>query len=520
MNRFGLAALLTAGALSVWWQAPSAAHMSDDAYQYIDAAAEISSGECLCTRLAHFDEQLETGHFPVAFTHFPPGYPLLIAAVSRVGISLEKAAYALSVAGYLFTLWMFWSIAQGLGSLGWISFAFGLLWVTHATALNTATKVATEAPFTAVLLVLIALIVRDIRTKGSHPGLLLAVGLSAGTAYWLRYAGLFLIPVAGLYIVWRTWQSRKVSWAAGALALLAGLMLAIQIRNIHYTGSWRGGFSAGQSHRLSWVLVETAKAFYHVVFGDRAVARADVWSVLFLISAGILLWLSYQYRRDFQHSRLASSAAWIWLGAISAVYIAGVMAVALTSIAADFTRYYLPLYPLALAALSAALSRFPATIWRTAGVVGSVVAVLVIQGRSLAAEPSTSPHVQVTRALDQPITTGGTGLEWLLAHTQPQDTIVSVNGQALHYVLQRPVISIIGPQFSAHPANEPVLHDLMNKFHARYLVVFPGMVENAQEQADIPFLAGLASGAAPPEWLANAARGNAVSVWECQECVR
>ena len=36
--------------------------------------------------LAHFDEQV--GRMPVPFTHFPLGYPLLIAALSKTGLSL------------------------------------------------------------------------------------------------------------------------------------------------------------------------------------------------------------------------------------------------------------------------------------------------------------------------------------------------------------------------------------------------------------------------------------------------
>lgn len=38
--------------------------------------------------LAHFDEQVAQGRMPVPFTHFPLGYPLLIAALSKTGLSL------------------------------------------------------------------------------------------------------------------------------------------------------------------------------------------------------------------------------------------------------------------------------------------------------------------------------------------------------------------------------------------------------------------------------------------------
>ena len=246
-------------------------------------------------------------------------------------------------------------------------------------------------------------------------------------------------------------------------------------------------------------------------------ARADLWSVLFLISAAVLLWLSYQYWRK-KSAGAESGAAWFWLGAMATAYVCGVILAAITSIGGDFTRYYLPLYPLALAAASAGISRLPARVWRTVGLVGAVLAVFVIQSRSLGVEPLVAPpHIEVERTLDQPLNAGGTSRAWLLTHTRPQDVIVSVNGQALHYLLQRPVVSIIGPQYSAHPEDEQVLHALMKQFRSRYLIVFPGM--DAPEQNDNPFLAGLANGSRLPEWLHNAAQGQSVSIWECGQCV-
>ena len=124
---------------------------------------------------------------------------------------------------------MFWMAARGLGGSPGISIALGLLFATHAAALSYAFGVATEAFFTALLTALAALIVRDvnthdIKTKGSRPQLLLGIAFVAGAIYWVRNAGVFLIPVAGLYLIWRGWQSRNVGWAAASSALLAGMM--------------------------------------------------------------------------------------------------------------------------------------------------------------------------------------------------------------------------------------------------------------------------------------------------------
>lgn len=519
MNRFGLAALLAIGAVCLWWQARGTIGLTDDSYQYLDAAAEVSSGECLCTRIVYWDEQLEAGRFPVPFTHFPPGYPLLIALLSRFGFSLETAGLTLSIAGFLVTIWMFWRLARGLGASAGEAFALGLLWVTHAGALSSASSIATEMPFTAAAMALAVVIVRDVRTKGSQPRLLLAIALLAGVGYWLRYAGLFLVPVAGLYIVWRAWASRRVLWAAVALSLLGAMTVSILARNTYYTGSWRGGFKTGNSLSFKKVLIETAKSFYHLVFGDRVGARADLWTILFAVSVALLIWLGFS---SWRNGRLKppALAAWLWIAAIVTFSVSGVIVAAMISVAADFTRYYLPVYPMILALLAAAVSLFPANVWRAAGLGGAVLAVLVVQARGLGVESQTPPHVVVNRALDQSIGTGGTGRDWLLGHTRPDEVILSINGQALHYVLHRPVISIIRSSLTGRPQSEAVLHGYMTKYRARYLLMFPGTEEDAGQRAVNPFLSALAGGSANPEWLHNAVRGDAVSIWECDSCVK
>ena len=148
------------------------------------------------------------------------------------------------------------------------------------------------------------------------------------------------------------------------------------------------------------------------------------------------------------------------------------------------------------------------------------LAVVVIQSRSLAVGPLPPRHKVVRGALQQETPGGMTVEQWLRDRLAPEDVLVAVNGQAVNYVLQRPVVAVIDPQLSNRPVDEAAFHSLMALYGARYLLVFPGAdAILAPEQNAIPFLRSLAAGDSP-KWLDPAVRTPNVAVYECSGCVR
>jgi len=509
-------------ALQLSYHRMGAPYVGNDGYQYLDAASNLLAGNCLCTNLAHFDEQVAVAHMPVPFTHFAPGYPLLVAVIARTGLRLETSAYLISAAGFLITIWLLWDVGLTLGTHPWVIAIFSLLWIANESALNYAATVSSEAVFTAVLMGIAALMVRDLRGAGRQPGLLLALGAAAGAAYALRYAGLFLLPIAGLYIVWRWWRNREtLPWALGG-ALSAGLITgAIQLRNIIYTGSWRGGFTSGSSHRLRDVAVPILKVFYHLVFGDRVVTTIDVWTVVFLASFLSMCFLALRgwRRRKADFGREFLPVALRWMGLLAGAYTAGLILTALTSIAADFPRYFAPLYPLLLAGIASVVS-VEAPRLQFLAIATMAVAILVVQSRSLAVNPFPAAHVLEREVLQQDVLPGVSALEWLRDHVPTSGVLVAVDGQAVHYVLQRPVISVLESEVTSRRTDQDGFHSLMAQHGARYLLVFPDLASPFLTSQDgIPFLRDLASGDSP-SWLSLAARARNVAVYECRSCAQ
>jgi 4-amino-4-deoxy-L-arabinose transferase-like glycosyltransferase len=511
--------LLGVGALVLSHDFMGAPGIGNDSVQYLDAASHLAAGDCFCTTVAHFDEQVAVGHMPIPFTHFAPGYSLLIAGFIRLGFTPESAAYLISALSYLATIVLFWYIGATLGAHPFVLGAIGLIWLANASAIVIAGFVSTEALFTAIFLGVAALIVADIRAGGSHPWVLVTLGILAGAAYWVRYPGLFVVPVVALYLIWRGLRNRRtLPWVLLGLALAVAECIGIMARNSWLTGSWRGGFSSSHKNGLKWVLAESVKAFYHMVFGDRVVAHLSLWVVLFacaLLAAIVLAFRAWRTERR-QEVPAGFTASAIWLALLVGFYWAGIVYAVMHSIASDLARYYFPAYPLVLVVLAAAtLAR---TRIENVAIAILAVAVLAVQSRSLLTRPPTPPALEVRNDLKEEVRPGLSIGNWLTSHVSPKDVLIAANGQMVYYILQRPVVALIDPPYSARNSDDAGLHALMSQFGARYLLLFPGS-KAVPEQDDTPFLSALATGSAPP-WLTLANRTNDVEVYECASCVK
>jgi len=192
-----------------------------------------------------------------------------------------------------------------------------------------------------------ALMLRDMRAAGRRPWLLPAIGAAAGVGYWIRYAGLFLVPVAAIYIVWRWWRDRAMlPWAAAGLLAAGLLIVPIQIRNIVYTGSWRGWTVKAGGYKFGAFLGARPKSSYHLVFGSGVPARPDIWIGCSRCRCCCCASCDPALRSA------SGRAVWkfppgapAWMGLLAVAYLAGVALAALTSIYSDLARYFMPVLP-------------------------------------------------------------------------------------------------------------------------------------------------------------------------------
>src|SRR6185503_2240309 len=101
-----------------------------------------------------------------------------------------------------------------------------------------------EGLFTLLVLAGTALLVgARLRLAGEARGLWLAAGLAFGAAYFVRYAGLFLVVGLGLLLL-RHLAARDRRLARGyglALAVASVPVLLGVARNLVLVGTWQGG---------------------------------------------------------------------------------------------------------------------------------------------------------------------------------------------------------------------------------------------------------------------------------------
>ena len=127
-----------------------------------------------------------------------------------------------------------------------------------------------------------------------------------------------------------------------------------------------------------------------------------------------------------------------------------------------------------------------------------MVCIVAIHSRSLVAAARPNPDLAVEAATRLEVEPGQTGEHWLRERLKnsPGQAIVAADGQATHHVLGMPVVSIIEPEFSTTPFDAGALRSRMQRFHARYLLLYPG-ARDVPVQDHTPLLRRLLTGDSP-----------------------
>jgi len=519
---FSLSLLIGLLSIFLYSRRVSAPELGNDSYQYLDSASHLASGACLCTTVAHFDEQVGWGRMPIPFTHFGPAYPLAIAGLKVLGLPVETGGYLLSVAGYLLVICLIWLTSYYLEIEPWSIALVCLVWSVNFLALDLGVSVGTDCLFTALFTGVCALVAYDVRSVARpRPAVLLALGALVGAGFWLRQAGLFLVPPLFLYLAWRWWrQPRSRPYALGGAALALTLVAWIMARNIRLVHSWNSGFANGRHAPWQTVISESARVPYHVLFGTQTKAHLDIWAVLFFTSLLVLAWRALANRRQgpaparLPHTRRTTV---IWMLVFAAAFAGGTLVAELRTIVADYVRYDFPLLPIVLI-VCGVLFRFVNDRIARVAALACVLSVVMIDVHSLVAQRQAGMSSLPTDLLAQQVQPGTSMRTWI-EQTVPSDaTLIATEGQAVHYLLNRPVVAIIEPQYTVHTWDETDLRSVMRRFGAQYILVFPGAgKERAPEQQSVPFLLALSEGH-NPGWLSVAARTRGVILYRCSSC--
>lgn len=166
-----------------------------------------------------------------ALTLFPPGLPAVLGVLVSAGVSLSVATVAVNVVATCVTVVASYVLArQVLSSPGWSLAAAAAVCLLAATV-RVGSYLWTEALFTALITVTLALITWAVRHRRAPWWLVVASGVLVALATVVRFVGVVAVPVVVVAIALSVRDRRVVkAGVAGALAALG--LVVVAIRNV------------------------------------------------------------------------------------------------------------------------------------------------------------------------------------------------------------------------------------------------------------------------------------------------
>lgn len=280
---------------------------------------------------------------------YPYGYPLIASTFVRGGVSPYVALVCLSAAAYWLLLYLLTSALDANPSAKRFRYLVPFLSFVPAMFLLAA-DVAAEMTFSAVVLAFTIVLTRWERVAWIYA----TVPLFA-LAFAARYAGIFLIPAALLWVAYDRGTQRTIPLKHAATAIAAAIAVDLYLiyTNILATGYGSGGPRALGDRTLSGILLHCADLGLGPIadlssgaFGMIA-ARPAAHMILGLAALGVISWLAILPLIRRRADVYSASAV------IVLAYAASIILLQSVSFAADQVRFFVPIVaPLLILAAS------------------------------------------------------------------------------------------------------------------------------------------------------------------------
>ena len=476
--------------------------LSNDGYQYLSEAGNIRSGNGFSTSIVHFDEEQSHGRIPAPLTTFPPGYPVMIALMSHLRLSLRMAAVICSALSAIALVPLTVLLCQeaDLDRNG-TRFALAIL-EGNFLGLTLGTGVNTDALFTCLSCSAVIACWAGLR-PGNSPSrttvLLFVCGILVGAAYWVRYAAIFFLLALIAFILLQAVLARSIHLIARALPLLSALLFIgpLMLRNYLVVGSWRGG----NTKPLFTPAQETAKTILISIHQALFAAPRPALGFGELCLYGGMVLLAWTFVRSPVALRIRPAHRVPGLIIMyTGMYIALLAYVGSTSAVGLTSRYFYPLVPLWAVGLGLVVQ----PVWSTSSSIPRLAAIAVLTGylamnsRGLMSTKPPDFHQNLEVRLQSSIPgNGGTVQDWIHSNIPHEAVITASCGQATGYLLGHPTLSLVDRRYSRQEWQDAYLIAAMDRFHARWLILYP-QAECAFEQRDWPNLERLAHGDTAP----------------------
>ena len=261
---------------------------SPDSVVYVDTARNLLAGNGLVVSLVPLDAALmESTAPPAPMTMWAPVYPLLIAFVARLGLSITEAALVIPVASFALTLLAAFLAMRRFSGLpgAMLGVAFLVVFYPLRTVAGKAWSETTALAFAMLFFWLAA-------NKDAGYRYIFAAGLAAGLAFATRYAMLPLILIGAIACIRKdiNFSSRRICALLFGFLAIAGPVFA---RNYLLTG----GILGEHIPRTRFGYLEVCSALFRVL-SDGVECCMPLFRLLFSVLLSVAIVAAYlQFRR-------------------------------------------------------------------------------------------------------------------------------------------------------------------------------------------------------------------------------
>lgn len=512
-----LVALSIATAIALLWVHPQ--YINPDTAQHVSVARNLLDGAGFSTSILYYEEQYALAQLPAPQTLWPPGYPVLIAALTMLGMPAVLAAFALAIAGHLAVSVLIFCIGAQIGLTRRACLLISLAWLALLAPATLPLTAFTEPVFTAFTLAALLALGRawqDTREAASLTWFWLA-GLAAAAAFAIRYTGVTFIGAVGIVLLARwlaspSWRRLQEGLAFSLIPVL--LCAAILLRNTLLTGEVTGGPAVASQAGLLHVV----QSLYWAALGSLGVFGSgleyDVVELLIVSTVAVSLFLAYHcVRLRAVDTRARNAQRVLWVTGVYVALTSALLVFMALGRSPDLIqwRYIVPLLPFALLSVGAALSspwlRDRRRTFRVAvSCCFAAASVLLLTTQRHVLEQWDTRYVKAQLAREAATILearfDGAGLQQVLDDEGDARTpILTQDGQVLGALLTQPVLGTPSPYYTTRTWTEREVIKLVDTYDVGWVLFLPRFFHptGANDRNKV-FFADIARGHAP-DWL-------------------
>ena len=162
---------------------------------------------------------------------------------------------------------------------------------------------------------------------------------------------------------------------------------------------------------------------------------------------------------------------------------------------------FLPVLPLYLLLIGLALHRLISraqlgggTVWFGAALLALVIGYIGVNLRDLSGPQPETRQAYLSTLFAERTADGHSLSDWVRGHIAPTAVVAAQDGQATGYLLQRPTLGLVESEYSSERWECDEIKQQMNRFGARYLILYRNPDHNSHLLEESRFAAAASSG--------------------------